>query len=130
MRRCLDTNIIVEIMRGNMELAEKVKRVSEANGICITSITLAELYKGAFLSAVPDKSEKFVDNFASDFKVIDLDMVACKEFGRKFARLKKTGKLVGEMDIFIAAIAGSHGCILVTRNTKDFQNLGVAMEKW
>ncbi len=38
---------------------------------------------------------------------------------------------VGKMDLKIAAIALEHGCIVVTRNERDFRRVpGLVVENW
>ena len=47
---CLDTNVIIDIFRGDKELAYKIENVAkERNVFYITFLNLAELFKGAFV---------------------------------------------------------------------------------
>jgi toxin FitB len=43
------------------------------------------------------------------------------------ARGQKIGLTLGSMDAFVASTAEVHGLILVTRNVKDFQRLGISL---
>nr|WP_229380034.1 hypothetical protein [Fibrella forsythiae] len=53
------------------------------------------------------------------------------EYARQKARLRKMGRRVDDLDIFIGATALAGGLTLVTRNTKDFVNMdGIILENW
>jgi tRNA(fMet)-specific endonuclease VapC len=45
--------------------------------------------------------------------------------------LRRRGQYIGDTDMFIAAMALSHGAILVTHNTKHFSRVdGLQLEDW
>lgn len=48
----LDTNVIIEVLRGNSEMITKIESVGLEN-CCISEITLAELFYGAVRSNNP-----------------------------------------------------------------------------
>ena len=48
-------------------------------------------------------------------------------WGKLLADAKRAGRGLSVMDGWIAAIALAHQLTLVTRNTRDFQNLGIAL---
>jgi tRNA(fMet)-specific endonuclease VapC len=45
------------------------------------------------------------------------------EFGKIQNKLRKIGKPTGQLDALIAAVAISQNYILVTDNTRDFENI-------
>ncbi len=58
------------------------------------------------------------------------EMDAAKEYGTLFATLKKSGQLVTQNDMQIAAVALSLNCVLVTKDS-DFQVVsGLTVEDW
>lgn len=127
---CLDTNIVVDILRGDVPLAEKVDNVFEEGfDIFITPVSLCELYRGAYAHQNSTKKVEELDSFISNFEIIDFDTDSCKVFGKEYVRLSKIGKLKKEFDLMIACIAKAHGLILVTRD-KDFENIDVDIEAW
>lgn len=127
---CLDTNIIIEFLRGNNELIEKLNEVQQSHKLFTTSITLCEVYKGAFLSTKKDSELPIIKEFIETLEIAELDKIACEEFGEESARLKKKGKMMGEFDLIIAAITKTNNLILVTRNKKDFEHVDVKIEVW
>ncbi len=60
-----------------------------------------------------------------DGRTLDIDAMIAIECGRVMARKQKSGRAVDAMDSLIAASALCHDLTLVTRNTADFENLGL-----
>ncbi len=54
-----------------------------------------------------------------------------ERFGAIKADLAKSGQIIGDFDILIAATALGHGCKLVTNNQKHYERVeGLQMENW
>lgn len=126
---CLDTNTVIDIFRGDRALKEKVEKASDA-GIFITSITLCELYKGAYLSKEAEKSLNEINTFLLYFDSLDLTRDACEIFGKEYSRLQKLGKNTEELDLIIASIAKANNLTLITRDQKHFENINIKKEIW
>jgi tRNA(fMet)-specific endonuclease VapC len=122
MKLCLDTNIIIDIFRGDVKLQEKVEKLDPRN-VCITPLTLAELFKGANLAQRKSEALALIDDFIQNIDVLDFSEQACVLFGKNYATLARQGKLVQELDLMIGSIALAHNAVLVTRNIKDFVNI-------
>lgn len=128
---CFDTNIVIDIFRGDENLRLKLKKIIESSAeIFITPITLCELYKGAYLHHNPIEKAKEVDNFISSFDILDFTWESAKYFGKEYARLSKIGKLTSEFDLMIASITRANNLILITRNKKHFENINIKIEVW
>ena len=128
---CLDTNIIIDILRGDEALRKKVKDVSESGeDIYLTPITICELFRGAYGHARFEEKLHEVEFFISSCFLIDFNILASKEFGKMHYQLEKSGKIVGDFDLMIAAIAKVHGATIVTRDKKHFEHTGVRIEVW
>ena len=109
----LDTNILIEILKGDQRTIERVQTISEE--LSISSITVMELYYGAFNKAELHKLEKFV----SLFHIIQLN----ENISKTATTLVKTYSKSHNLDIpdsLIAATTIENRCKLFTYNTKDF----------
>jgi tRNA(fMet)-specific endonuclease VapC len=63
--------------------------------------------------------------------VESFDVKAAEEFGKIQSELRQMGKPTGEIDIMIAAVARSRQDILVTHNTRDFENIpNLQLDDW
>jgi predicted nucleic acid-binding protein len=110
----LDTNILIEILKGNQKTIEKVQSLDVK--LCISSITVMELYYGAMNKAELTKLEKF----ASLFTIIELN----ESISKKATQLVKNYAKSHTLDIPDSLIASTSLHInskLFTYNTKDFK---------
>jgi len=127
---CLDTNIIIEFLKGNKIIIDKINNLWQKDEIFITMISLCELYKGIYLSSKLEFELNILDEFLDSISVIDFNKESCKFFGEFFSKLQKIGKTTNEFDLMIASIVKSHNLILITKDKKHFENTGISVEVW
>ena len=127
----LDTNICIYIIKKKpIEVFEKFKQL-EIGTLKISSITVAELYFGAYNSQNIEKNIETVKNFLLPFEIVDFDRKASIEYARIKADLRKKGQVIGELDMQIAGIALSNNLVLVTNNEKEFVRVSnLKIENW
>ncbi len=113
----IDTNVMIQFLNGSPEALEKIRDISNSNDrVAITIITVYEMLKGAYLSSEREANLKDVKDAISNIHVFDLSPEACEEASRIFYELKRSGKMISEFDILIAAIAKANGEAIVTRD--------------
>ncbi len=129
---CLDSSVIIDILRGDASLLAKLEALSSRQSqICITPIVLAELFKGAYLAERQKEALQLVEDFVHSVALLEFNEESAKSFGQKYAELQKQGKQTQEADLMIACIALVHEAIVVTRNKKDFVNIsGLKLIEW
>lgn len=127
----LDTNICIYIIRKKPEdVLKKLKNKSKKD-IYISSITIAELEYGVSKSNFPEKNKIALIEFLSIFKILNFDDHDAVEFGIIKTDLERKGKIIGPMDLLLAAQSKSKKLILVTNNTKEFERIeGLSFENW
>ncbi|MBS9388854.1 MULTISPECIES: type II toxin-antitoxin system VapC family toxin [unclassified Dolichospermum] len=125
----LDTNICIAILKANENV---VSQFHEKYQSCyLSSLVLAELYKGVYCSTKVERNLDNLKKFANLLAMIDFDEKAAIEFGKIQNELRKIGKPTGQLDALIAAVAISQNYILVTDNTRDFENItNLILENW
>ena len=131
MKYMLDTNICIFIIKNKHEsvLAKLKNAINE--GICISSITLAELEHGVALSVYPSKNSEALLKFLSLPAILPFDAKAASKYGMIRADLQKKGALIGQMDLLIAAHAMANSCVLATNNKREFDRIvGLTVEDW
>ena len=127
---CLDTNIIIDLLRGDKQLT-KLMQDKSRDDFAITSIALCELFRGAYRDSHSHQALKDIQEVTDNMDFLTLDKKSCDLFGKIHARLHKIGKPTQEADLFIASITLSHNAILVTRNPDDFKNIeSLRVETW
>jgi len=110
----LDTNILIEILKGNEKTIQKVQSFSEE--LAISSITVMELYYGAINKTELNKLEKFT----SLFQIIQLN----EKISKTAVQLVKSYAKSHTLDIPDSLIASTcliSDCRLFTYNLKDFK---------
>ncbi|KAA6301812.1 MAG: Ribonuclease VapC2 [Candidatus Ordinivivax streblomastigis] len=98
---------------------------------CISEITVAELYYGVECdSSNAIENKRRVDDFINHITVIPVSE-ALAVYAKEKYLLRKTGKLIDDMDIFIGATAIANNMILVTDNEKHLNRLSnIKIENW
>jgi len=129
MKYLLDTNVLIDILRGNRQVIDKLQRESISE-CCISDITVYELYYGAYRSKNPEESAGKIDRLVMSISV--LDTTDCmKDAARQKSMLASEGQLIEDFDIIIGTAAIANGLVLVTGNTKHLERLsGLTMTDW
>jgi tRNA(fMet)-specific endonuclease VapC len=125
----LDTKICVALLKQN---ALAVGKFNAKAGFCyLSTIVVAELYKGVYCSGRQQQNLSVLEQFLSLMPIVEFDSSAAEEFGKIQAELRRIGKPTGELDAIIAAVARSRQDILVTNNTRHFINISsLQLENW
>ena len=132
MHYLLDTNIISYFIKGNnASLVQRMQAGVDAQDIAISVITRAELRYGIEMMNKFDKRRKRIDLLLEELPAIPWSIKAADEFGRIKAHLHRQGTPNGELDTQIAAHALAEKLILVTHNTRHFENVpNLKLEDW
>jgi tRNA(fMet)-specific endonuclease VapC len=102
-----------------------------ADSLRMTIITLAELKYGAYYSSKKRENLQNIDKFLRKVKVLPLNHDAAERFGKIKAGLRRSGQVIQDFDIMIAAITLSHAGVLVTNNVDHFQRIrALNYENW
>jgi hypothetical protein len=114
----LDTDVLVDYLRGRMEAAAYLEARMEP--LLISVITMAELFAG-----VRDgKDRRLLEHFLSAFEIVDLSREIARE-GGLYRRDYGPSHGVGLADALIAATAALRPARLVTLNARHFPMLEV-----
>ena len=98
-------------------------------GICVP--VLGELWFGVEGSSTRDRNEQQLRRALPSLKVWPFDEKAAEEFGRIAAELKRTGRMIGRIDIQIAAIALAMGNATLVSADSDLTAIpGLTVENW
>ncbi len=127
----IDTNICIYIMNNHPpEVIEKFKKIGIGE-VGVSSITVSELYYGVCKSSQIKKNSQRVNEFLQPFTILPYDEKASINYGHIRYELEKTGKLIGPLDMLIAAHALSNDLILITNNMKEFKKIkSLRLENW
>jgi tRNA(fMet)-specific endonuclease VapC len=127
---CVDTNFLVAIERSDKNALEKMQELVDGGDVVyVTTVTIAEFYRGAYGSKDRTKALNDAKGLLDRFAILNLDYESGKIWGELAQSLKSV--TIGDRDLFIASIALSNKQVLITKNKKHFERVpGLQMEGW
>ncbi len=125
----IDTNVLSELRR-KVPDARVVNWLSQrpAGTLYLSVLTIGEVRKG--IEASPDSQRRLalLDWLETELpayftgRILPIDAAVADRWGQMLAQ---AGRPLPAIDSLLAATASRHGLILVTRNVRDVQGLGV-----
>lgn len=130
-RFLLDTNICIYIAKYNPpSVRERFERYA-ASQLSMSVITLGELRFGAAKSQSRSRAMTVIDELVSLIPIEEISGDVADHYGDIRASLQRTGQIIGNNDLWIAAHARALGRVLVTNNEKEFLRVeGLTVENW
>lgn len=128
----LDTNVLSELMRGDGADRRVLAWLRAApERLTTTVITRAEVLSGLTVLPAGARRDALVraaeEAFAGLAPVLPLADDCARVYADVVAERSAAGLPVAQMDALIAAIARVHGAGIATRNTSDFDGLGLRL---
>ena len=119
-----DTSFLIDIFRGRSETAQrKMEELDRASTtICISSITVKELWKGAVRHAHNDEKQK-IEQIIHSFQTLPFYLHEARRAAEIEVHLEDSGQIIDAEDIMIAATALCSGQPLITANVKHFERV-------
>jgi tRNA(fMet)-specific endonuclease VapC len=133
MLHMLDTDIASYVIKdyGGTHVLKKLEALQPGEA-CVSALTRAELLFG--LKKLPPKHRLHigVKKFMNSVLILPWQAEAAEFYAEIRHELTRTGNLIGEIDMLIAAHAIAADAILVTNNTRHFKRikLPLMMTNW
>jgi len=118
-RILIDTSIVIEHFRNQNRTHSHLVKLFETNELCISVISIFELYNGATNEAKKDD----IEILCNEIEVIDLNIETAKMASNIYLDLRKKNKLIEFRDILIGATAIQAGIKIATLNKKHFERI-------
>jgi len=127
----LDTDICIFAIKKRSEIVLMKLKEKISDGIYISSLTVAELEFGVENSKRIEKNRIALIKFLSIFNILNFDDTDAIAYGRLKTDLRKQGRIIGPIDMLLAAQALNKELIFVTNNVKEFERVrGLKIEDW
>jgi tRNA(fMet)-specific endonuclease VapC len=133
MRYMLDTNTLIYLIKHQpASVAERVDALSDADTLCMSFITFAELLKGAEGSTRRADTLRRLEQIVQQVPVLyATTRKLCELYASQSMLLKRAGQPIGANDLWIASHALAEGATLVTNNLREFTRVqGLLLENW
>ena len=130
MKFLLDTNLCIYAIKHRPPEVLAALRRHEADGLGVSSITVAELFFGVAKSGSL-RNRSALNQFLEPLEIADFDRAAAVAYGPLRALLEAAGTPIGPLDTQIAAHALALGVTLVSHNTREFARVpGLSLANW
>ena len=125
----LDTTVLVDL--GRRPASESHRRaawyvaelLNDGESLVTSRINDAELRVGPELADDRERELVRVERILAGLTILEFDAAAARQFAAIKAILLRRGKVAGDCDMLIAAVAVANGQVLVTRNPKHFVDI-------
>ena len=128
----LDTCICIYWLRDKFNIKDHVNSVGMENCF-ISEITIAELKAGkeyGKLKGGPKYKDERLEEFFEAINVIPVSPFF-DHYAKEKARLTIAGTPTGDFDLLIGCTSVAKKMVMVTQNTKDFENIkNIHLENW
>ena len=129
--KCLDTDLLIAILRGKEEAYKKVTKIDEESRGATTAINAFEIFFGAYKSAMKSENVKEAVKLLERLELIPFDLASSRKAGELTAELREKGQPIDYRDAMIAGIAIENDLTLVTRNKSHFSRIkNLKLETW
>lgn len=130
MKYLLDTDSCIYLLKRSSALLAQRLVARPSSEVCISAISVAELWYGAAKSGHPrtaDRLRAFLDTIPE----APFDAISAKAAGEVRAELERAGTPIGPHDTLIAGHARELRATLITHNVKEFQRVkGIKLADW
>jgi tRNA(fMet)-specific endonuclease VapC len=130
MKYLLDTDTCSYIVKTPDLMKPRFEKI-QAGDIAISAITWAELNSWVMGSSKPEQRRMSLQKMFAPISILSFTADDASFHGAIRKELKDQGKMIGALDLLIAAHARSRGLIVVTNNTDHFGRVkNLKIENW
>ena len=117
----IDTDVAINLMRHSPYTLDCLANCQET--VFLSSISVSELYFGAYNSARPEKNVAILEAFLQNFQMLTITDAVARLFGKLKATLRKQSVQVAPFDLMIVSVALENGCMVATGNLRHFRHI-------
>ena len=122
-RIVVDSNILINFLRGKPEDVELLNSLSKESILGTTDINAFELYYGAYKSSRQDENLAAAKGLLNSLFLIGTGEDSMEIAAKLITNLETEGRTIDMRDLFIAAICLTNALPLLTKNKKHFENI-------
>jgi tRNA(fMet)-specific endonuclease VapC len=129
-RYLLDTNTVIHFFKGIAGVTGRWA-LTPPSSMQLSAISLYELQVGMTTSTMPERRRIELLRILDYIQVIPFGLPEAEKAAQIRADLQTRGKMIGPLDVLIAATALVHELVLVTHDTDEFSRVShLLWEDW
>ncbi|MEY4908950.1 MAG: hypothetical protein RL260_2668 [Pseudomonadota bacterium] len=128
-RYLLDTNMVSQLVRRHPQVVQQVNAVPMSS-LCISALTEGELRFGLVRRPEAVNLHRLIGEFLCRVDVLPWDGAVAVRYGVLRADLERQGRILGTIDLLIAAHALAVQAVLVSNDQAFRQVEGMVLEDW
>lgn len=117
-----DSDVLIDALNGIGRAIETLDRYS-GELIVISSISFGEILDGAIGSRYPEKRVASAHGFLQPFPLILPTAEIMTQLAHLRVDLRRSGQIIPDFDLVIAATAIVHDLTLITRNRRHYERI-------
>jgi tRNA(fMet)-specific endonuclease VapC len=125
-----DTNVWISLLKNPGGKLEAKVRSQPISDIFLCAVVKAELWHGAEKYGNRERRRRALDMLFAPFVSLPFDDAAAGHYAEIRHHLEVQGRIIGPNDLKIAAIARTHGLILVSADQEFNRVPGLTVEDW
>ncbi len=118
----IDSDWMIDHLNSIGSVVEKMAEFRAA-GLGVSIVSVSELYEGVIYSRDSEKSQQAFSELLSGMTILGIDEGVARIFGRERGKLRRSGQLIGDFDLLIAATALYYHIPLCTNNRRHFERI-------
>ncbi len=131
MLHMLDTDMASYVIKGHSPIIEEKLSSMLPSKVCVSVMTRAELLYGLKRLPQGHRLHIGVRQFLKMVRALPWEADAADYYANIRHQLVTSGRLLGEMDMMIAAHSLAVAAVLVTNNTRHFERIpGLILANW
>ena len=131
MKYLLDTDTCIYLLKGLIKNAEAYFEALNPGILPFHQLLLRNYYSGPKRADISNRISRRSKALLYRLLSYPFDANAAKQYGYIRYKLEQSGRIIGSMDMLIAAIALANDVKLVTNNLKEFNRVsGLKTENW
>jgi tRNA(fMet)-specific endonuclease VapC len=124
---CLDTTFLIDAINHDSHALAKL-RALKGQLLCTTTISVTEIYRGAWNSVDKEREKSKVERFLDNLKIISFDYMSASIYADLYCKLKSS--MIKDADLLIASMVISNAEVLLTRDNHFSRISGLKCDSW
>jgi len=118
--RLLDTDDVVDFLQGRSDVVHVVNGLTDRGEAATSVVTFGEVLEGILYGRDAHSAERRFEEWLLVVTILPVDEAIARRFAGIRGDLRRTGMLIPDADLLIAATALHYDLTLVTRNRRHF----------